>query len=75
MSSLDHYQQNDNNYEAITRMLNTSSLFQCPICKTDFKDPRILCSNGHTFCLACIQVSLQGLLDRFFHLCYFLRSI
>ena len=51
------YQQNDDDdYEAITRIFDTNSLLQCPLCKKDFQDPRILCSNGHTFCSNCIQV-------------------
>ncbi|CAF1106046.1 unnamed protein product [Rotaria sordida] len=49
------FQQSDDDYEAVTRIFDTNSLFQCPLCKNDFQDPRILCSNGHTFCLNCIQ--------------------
>ncbi len=56
MSTVGHYQQDDDNYEAITRIFDTNSLLQCPLCKKDFQDPRILCSNGHTFCANCIQV-------------------
>ncbi len=59
MSSVDHYQQNDDDYEAITRIFDTNSLLQCPLCKKDFQDPRILCSNGHTFCATCIHVCLE----------------
>lgn len=54
---LNHDQQKDCDYKTATHILNTKSLFKCPLCKEDFHDPRILCSNGHTFCLNCIRVS------------------
>ncbi|CAF0885184.1 unnamed protein product [Rotaria sp. Silwood1] len=52
------FQPSDDDYEAITRIFDTNSLFQCPLCKRDLQDPRILCSNGHTFCSNCIQNAL-----------------
>ncbi|CAF4266447.1 unnamed protein product, partial [Rotaria sp. Silwood2] len=52
------FQQSDDDYKVITRIIDTNSLFQCPLCKNDLQDPRILCSNGHTFCLNCIQNAL-----------------
>ncbi|CAF3124389.1 unnamed protein product [Rotaria socialis] len=55
MSSLSHGQQNNDDYQAATRVFDTNSLFQCPLCRKNFQDPRILCSNGHTFCLYCVQ--------------------
>ncbi|CAM2705240.1 unnamed protein product [Rotaria socialis] len=55
MSSLSHGQQNNDDYQAVTRVFDTNSLFQCPLCRKNFQDPRILCSNGHTFCLYCVQ--------------------
>ncbi|CAF2498294.1 unnamed protein product [Rotaria sp. Silwood2] len=58
MSSFDSRQQNDNDFESITRIFNASSLLQCPLCKKDIQDPRILCSNGHTFCHNCIKDAL-----------------
>ena len=58
MSTVGHYQENDDDYEAITRIFDSHSLLQCPLCKKDFQDPRILCSNGHTFCLHCLQVRM-----------------
>jgi len=61
MSTVGNYQQNDDDYEAITRIVDTNSLLQCPLCKKDFQDPRILCSNGHTFCANCIQVCIHFL--------------
>lgn len=56
MSSLDSNQQNEVDFESITRILDAHSLLQCPLCKKDIEDPRILCSNGHTFCHNCIKV-------------------
>jgi len=60
MSTVGHYQSNEDDFEAITRIFDTHSLLQCPLCKKDFQDPRILCSNGHTFCVQCIQSILPG---------------
>ncbi|CAF0944325.1 unnamed protein product [Rotaria sordida] len=60
MSSFDSRQQNDNDFESITRIFNASSLLQCPLCKKDIQDPRILCSNGHTFCHNCIKDALPA---------------
>ena len=37
-------------------LTHTDSLLQCPLCKKDIQDPRILCSNGHTFCHNCLKV-------------------
>jgi len=56
MSSVNSHQQNDDDFQSITRILNPDSLLQCPLCKKDIQDPRILCSNGHTFCHDCIKV-------------------
>ncbi|CAF1556976.1 unnamed protein product, partial [Didymodactylos carnosus] len=50
---------NDDDFESITRLFDTNALLHCPICERDFNDPRILCSNGHTFCHDCIKNSLQ----------------
>ena len=56
MASINSFQQNDKDFESITRIVNTNLLLQCPLCKKDIQDPRILCSNGHTFCYECIKV-------------------
>ncbi len=56
MSTVSSHQQNDDDFQSITRILNTGSLLECPLCKKDIQDPRILCSNGHTFCHNCIKV-------------------
>ncbi|CAF1264752.1 unnamed protein product [Didymodactylos carnosus] len=55
----------DDDFESITRCFDANALLHCPICKKDFNDPRILCSNGHTFCHHCIEDSLQddGLIE------------
>lgn len=52
------YSNHDDDFESITRIVDTSSLLQCPICKKEIQDPRILCSNGHTFCHNCLKVNL-----------------
>lgn len=67
MSSLTQYKQNDHddddddddNCRTITRIYDTNSLFQCILCRKNFQDPRILCSNGHTFCSNCIEVCVK----------------
>jgi hypothetical protein len=56
MSALNSHQQNDDDFQSITRIFDTGSLLHCPLCKNDIQDPRILCSNGHTFCHNCIKV-------------------
>jgi hypothetical protein len=58
MSLANSPRQTDDDFQSITRILNTGSLLQCPLCKKDIQDPRILCSNGHTFCHDCIKVRL-----------------
>jgi hypothetical protein len=63
MSSFNHHQQNDEEFESITRIFDTHSLLTCPLCKKDIQDPRILCSNGHTFCHNCIKVHHQFILS------------
>ena len=52
-----HANDDDDDFQSITRIFNTGSLLHCPLCKKDIQDPRILCSNGHTFCHDCIKVS------------------
>ncbi|CAF3327008.1 unnamed protein product [Rotaria socialis] len=60
MSSFDSYQKDGNDFESITRIMDASSLLRCPLCKNDIQDPRILCSNGHTFCHNCITNALPA---------------
>lgn len=59
MSSFNSHQEKDHDFESITRIFGTASLLQCPLCKKEIRDPRILCSNGHTFCHDCIKVFPQ----------------
>ena len=55
-SSHQRHPAKNEDFESITRIHDTGSLLLCPICKKDIQDPRILCSNGHTFCHDCLTV-------------------
>lgn len=57
MSTLNSSHANDEDLKSMTRIFESGLIFQCPICKKDFQDPRILCSNGHSFCHDCIKVT------------------
>jgi hypothetical protein len=60
MSLVNSPRQVDDDFQSVTRILNTGTLLHCPLCKKDIQDPRILCSNGHTFCHDCIKVRFSS---------------